>query len=260
MIIIEKHQSVKITAAVFDFDGTLSTLRCGWESVMAPLMEEYISGGEADDGIKAEVRDYIDRSTGVQTILQMKWLAEKVAEYGRSENAPSDPWEYKAEYNRRLMLEVEKRRSEAENGGRELYIIAGSERFLQELRARGIPLFAASGTDECDVRREAEALGLDGYFEEIAGAKPHSEDCSKQAALRRLMEQNGGGGILVVGDGPVEIRLGRQFGALALGVASDEVRLRGYNKAKVRRLTAAGAHALVDCFEELDGIMNWMEG
>lgn len=258
MIILEKHDKKRITTAVFDFDGTLSTLRCGWEEVMGPLMVEYISGGEPDDTVTEMVREYIDRSTGIQTIAQMKWLAEKTAEYGRSKNAPSDPWEYKAEYNRRLMQNVEKRRDDAENGNRESYLVAGSEQFLQALRARGIRLLAASGTDECDVRREAAALGIDRYFDEIAGAKPYSEDCSKQATLRRLLSM-GEGGIIVIGDGPVEIRLGRQSGALTLGVASDERRLRGYSEAKVKRLEGAGAHALTDCFEKTDELLRWME-
>lgn len=34
-----------VRAVLFDFDGTISTLRCGWESVMKPLMLEMISGG-----------------------------------------------------------------------------------------------------------------------------------------------------------------------------------------------------------------------
>ena len=39
-----KHEKTTIKAAVFDFDGTISTLRCGWEEVMEPLMLECISG------------------------------------------------------------------------------------------------------------------------------------------------------------------------------------------------------------------------
>ena len=36
----------KVKAAIFDFDGTFSTLRCGWEKVMRKLMLELISGGK----------------------------------------------------------------------------------------------------------------------------------------------------------------------------------------------------------------------
>ena len=69
----------QIKAALFDFDGTISTLRYGWESVMEPLMLEMITGGgPADDELVSEVRDYIDQSTGIQTYYQMLWLAETV--------------------------------------------------------------------------------------------------------------------------------------------------------------------------------------
>lgn len=41
----------QIKAAILDFDGTLSTLRHGWEDVMEPLMVEMICGPDhKDDG------------------------------------------------------------------------------------------------------------------------------------------------------------------------------------------------------------------
>ena len=61
-----------VRAVLFDFDGTISTLRCGWESVMKPLMLEMISGGAWDDALEREVDDYINESAGIQTIHQMK--------------------------------------------------------------------------------------------------------------------------------------------------------------------------------------------
>jgi phosphoglycolate phosphatase-like HAD superfamily hydrolase len=259
MILLEKHTPRDIRVAVFDFDGTLSTLRCGWETVMGPMMEEALSDGTPTEEVRQTVREFIDRSTGIQTILQMKWLAEEVVRRG---GPARDPWDYKAEYNRRLMETVAGRRAQALAGGRENFLIAGGEDFLRALKARGVTLLAASGTDEADVQLEAAALGLDGYFDEIAGAKPMSEGCSKEATLERLIAAGGAQGaegVLVVGDGPVEIRLGRKYGALTLGVASDEEARRGLNPAKVKRLTDAGAHALTDSFADLPALLNWMD-
>ena len=56
----------------------------------------------------------------------------------------------------------------------------------------------------------------------------------------------------------MEIKLGREFGTLTLGVASDEKNRRGFNPRKVERLTDAGAHAIVDCFEDIATISEWM--
>ena len=75
----------KIRAAIFDFDGTFSTLRCGWEQVMRPLMLEVLSGGSADAApaeLQREVDEYIDASTGIQTVYQMRWLAQRAQQAG----------------------------------------------------------------------------------------------------------------------------------------------------------------------------------
>ena len=42
-----------IKAMLFDFDGTISTLRCGWEEVMLPVFMEFLDDGKCD---KTELR------------------------------------------------------------------------------------------------------------------------------------------------------------------------------------------------------------
>ena len=83
--------------AVLDFDGTLSVIREGWERVMVPLMVEMIVGteGDADGAVRRLVERYVDESTGVQTILQMEWLAKTVAERRGVAQALS-PQEYRS--------------------------------------------------------------------------------------------------------------------------------------------------------------------
>ena len=262
MITLKEKPIVKrVGAAVLDFDGTLSTLRCGWEEVMAPMMVEFISGANADaetlNKIKKEVMRYIDESTGIQTIAQMKWLHETVQSYSLNKNAPNDIWDYKAEYNKRLMENVMRRRNDVQSGKtpRERYLVGGAEDFLKMLKAHGVEIYAASGTDTVDVRAEASILGLDGYFTAIEGAEPHSENCSKEAVITSLLKRNEGkSGIFVCGDGKVEIRLGAEAGALALGIASNEETGEGINEAKFERLRAAGAHAIIGDFLDIKEI------
>lgn len=263
----EKPNVKKVGAAVLDFDGTLSTLRCGWEEVMNPMMVEFISGGNADaetlKKIESEVTRYIDESTGIQTIAQMKWLKETVQCYGLNKNAPTDIWDYKAEYNRRLMENVMKRRNDVESGKtpREKYLVNGAEAFLKMLKAHGVEIYAASGTDTADVRAEAKILGLDGYFTAIEGAQPHSENCSKEAVIASLLKRNEGiCGMFVCGDGKVEIKLGQEAGALALGIASNEETGIGLNEAKFERLKSAGAHAIIGDFLDIKEIEGWIFG
>ena len=252
-----------VRAVLFDFDGTLSTLRFGWESVMRPLMLEMISGGGSwDAALEREVDAYIDESTGIQTILQMQWLAEAVKRNGRNPGASDDPWWYKAEYNRRLMAQVNERLRALTSGevSRDMYLMEGGETFLQALKEKGVKLYVASGTDDPDVRNEAAALGLARYFDLIAGSPPGSVGCSKEQVIARLMRDEGlsGGDFAVIGDGKVEIRLGREAGARTIGLAGDEAARRGVNPVKRERLIRAGADAIAGDFTEQEALMRFL--
>jgi len=240
-----------MSTILFDFDGTISTLRYGWEQVMEPLMVELL--GEGSEEI---VRAYIDESTGIQTILQMEWLAAEVkARHGHAK----DPWDYKAEYNKRLMESVTKRRESIASGAakREDYLIAGSEKLLQALHERGITLLVASGTDDPDVKAEVEVLGLSRYFTAVSGAPLDNKNCPKEAAIRSLL-QSGTDKLAVVGDGKVEIMVGREFGARTLGLASNEETRMGINPIKQKRLEAAGADLILGDFLDIDRVMTFL--
>lgn len=244
----------RIKSAVFDFDGTLSKLRAGWESVMEPMMCELIPGEK--DEVNALVKNYIDQSTGIQTILQMRWLAATIESRGKK---PLDPWKYKAEYLRRLMVDVEKRKQKIARGeeNADKYKVFGCEKFLNALKQKGIKMYAASGTDEKDVKIEAELLGLGKYFDEIKGAVDGSDCCSKEAVLQKLVKS--GEGLMVVGDGKVEIALGKEQGALTIGVASNDViglNDHVYNMQKYERLKNAGADIMVADFAECEKILD----
>lgn len=254
--------SMPVRAVLFDFDGTISTLRCGWEAVMKPLMLEMISGGRWDEALEREVDEYINESTGIQTIHQMKWLAETVKARGMNPGASEDPWWYKGEYNRRLMENVSRRVQAVKDGElpREHFMICGSEAFLDALKKHGVRLYVASGTDHPDVINEVAALGLSDYFTFIAGAPVAAESCSKEKVIADLMQTEGlsGADFAVIGDGKVEIRLGAEAGARTIGLASDEEKLCGVNPIKRERLVKAGADVICGDFTELDALMTFL--
>ena len=261
MEVIRLTPATPVRAVLLDFDGTISTLRYGWEEVMEPLMLELIAGESAiDDELRCLVKEYIDESTGIQTIFQMKWLVETVKRYGRNSKPQDDPWVYKAEYNRRLMERVEHRKMELLTGEKspEDFMVAGSVPFLEALHTRGVALYVASGTDDCDVKKEVAALGLTSYFETVAGAPEGVENCSKEMVMRKLISKQSGSELCVVGDGKVEIALGRESGARTLGIASDEAVGHGISSQKHRRLSKAGADAIVGDFLELEQILRFM--
>lgn len=254
-------ENVDIKVILFDFDGTISTLRQGWEQIMEPLMIEMISGPrQTHSELEQEVKDYINESTGIQTIYQMQWLAEKVEEYGWNPEVLG-PWDYKEEYNKRLLKMVNYRIKKLEDGesSPEEFMIKGSYQFLQKLQSENYKLYLASGTDHPDVVHETEILGVKDFFEEIAGAPVKRADSSKAKVISHLLDEKGltGSQLLIIGDGKVEISMGIDRDAVTLGAAVDEIKREGLNSWKRKRLIKAGAHAITGDFKNYGEIIRW---
>jgi rfaE bifunctional protein kinase chain/domain len=261
--IVESLHGGMISCAIFDHDGTISTLRQGWETIMEPVMIKSILGksyATADSSIFQRVRGrvhaFIEQSTGIQTLVQMDALVEMVTEFGFvPEMERLDAIGYKQVYNNALMAMVSDRIARLKRGELESpdFIIKGAVDFLKALSKAGVELYLASGTDQEDVVREAASLGYGSLFgDRIRGATCGSRTCSKEEVIESILrqpsypEQN----LLVVGDGPVEIRQARRHMGVALGVASHEERRFGLNEAKRRRLIRAGAHLIVPDFSQ----------
>ena len=245
----------KVKAVVCDFDGTFSTLRCGWEGVMRTMMLRYMPGDPE------WIDDFIGETTGIQTILQMKGFVAELKKRG-IRRPSDDPWFYKREYNDMLMESVARKRQEVIDGKvpRSAYLVPGAIHFLDSLSSRGVKVFFASGTDQADVKIEAAALGLDKYAEAIDGALPRSEKCAKEAALRRLVKKSGvkPGELAVIGDGKVEIMLGRALKARTIGLATNETDFSAVNREKLRRLRKAGAGFVAGDFRDLRPMLEYL--
>ena len=239
--------------ALFDFDGTLSVMREGWEGVMLPVMLESICGDrKVLPEVEDEVRDYIDSSTGILTIQQMEWLSTAVKRYGYVRE-PLSASQYKAIYLDRLMVRVRERIHMVQNGqiNPEKMILAGGKQFVEDLWNQGVTLYLASGTDHQNMVSEATVLHLAQYFNErVYGALDQNAENGKERVIQRILDENNlaGNELLVVGDGPVEIREAKLRGAITLGVASNEIARSGWNPQKIQRLTNAGVDLMVPDF------------
>jgi len=262
--IINDVERGRIKHALFDFDGTVSLLREGWQNIMAPVMIEMICGGtEPAKGIVDEVRRVIDETTGIQTIFQMQVLEKMVRKYGLvPEDKILDPYGYKDIYNDRLMVPVNERIRKLRTG--ELTIeqvtLRGALDFVRMLRERGVTLYVFSGTDREDVRNEASVVGAAPYFNEIWGAVRSVEEYSKDKVLKEIIATHDlhGSQVMVVGDGPVEIRNGKENGCITVGVASDEVAGHGWDERKRERLIKAGSDIMIPDFGEGGKLLQYL--
>jgi phosphoglycolate phosphatase-like HAD superfamily hydrolase len=243
----------KVRHALFDFDGTVSVIRRGWEKIMTPMMVDMICDEHPPTReIEAEVAEYVDHSTGILTIKQMQWLERAVHRHGLA-RTPKTAREYKQIYNERLLRPVRQRlgQMDGSQAARDDLMIAGARFFLQGLYDLGVTLYLASGTDHIYVLEEAAALGVVALFGgRIYGARDDTEAYTKERIVQRIMDEHSlhSEELIVVGDGPVEIRHAKTRGAVALGVASDEEHRRGLNPRKRRRLLCAGADLIVPDF------------
>jgi len=258
-------QRGRFRCALFDFDGTISLLREGWQGIMAPMMVEMICGDHPPTPeIEEEVRRYVAESTGIQTIFQMEHLVEMVRQHGLvPPDKILDAWGYKEIYNERLMRPVKERLARLASGqlSVEQVTLRGSIEFVKALYERGLTLYVFSGTDAEDVKNEVTAVGVAAYFAGgIFGALRPVEAYSKDKIIKEILRQYGLSGpeILVVGDGPVEILNAKENNAIALGVASDEVRGHGLNPSKRERLIRAGADILIPDFGELQPLLAYL--
>lgn len=249
---------------LFDFDGTLSLVREGWVNVMVPMMVEYLSATgttESAEELSGICSEFVMELTGKQTIYQMIRLAEEVRQRGGS---PLDPQAYKDDYHNRLMEQITSRRERLRSGEaspREM-VVPGSFELLDELRARDVRMYLASGTDEQYVKEEVELLQLGDYFgQHVYGAQDDYRSFSKAQVIQRILQENGvaGASLLGFGDGYVEIQNVRDVGGTAIAVASDETARSGKpDEWKRERLIGAGAHAVVPDYQNAQPLVQWL--
>lgn len=259
-IIRPDHPRGDFSAAIFDFDGTLSLLRRNWTEVMVPMMVRILQEtgtSETADELHALVDDFVARLTGRQTIYQMMRLAEEVRRRG---GVALEPLEYKRHYHDLLWQQVGGRVEAARSGAvpRDEFTVPGSRELLQALAERNLSLYLASGTDLAYVRDEVAVLGLDHFFSpRIYGALDDYKRFSKAMVIERIIQDTGvqGRNLIGFGDGFVEIEEIKKVGGLAVGVASDEVHRCGINAWKRQRLIEAGADLIIADYRELDDLL-----
>ena len=258
----------RLRHALFDFDGTLSLLRAGWQEVMTDQFVEVLrrtGTAESEESLECVCLEFITRLTGKQTIYQMLQLEEEACKRGGPAQAAT---EYKHEYLRRLNGQIN-HRLEALRSHREppeMHLVRGTRRLLEGLVAGGVTCYLASGTDHELVLEEADLLGLTHFFRDgtgpprIAGARDDYRSFSKKKVIDRILSEGSlqGPELVAFGDGYVEIENTRLAGGGTVGVASLETGERGWDMWKKARLRQVGAQILTPDWEEADLLLAYL--
>ncbi len=236
---------------------------------MEEMMVRAILGDQYDSieshvyqSVAEHVREYIDKSTGIQTILQMAALVEMVRDFGFiPESEILGKFQYKALFYQQLSTIVDQRIDTLtqKNFNASDYTLKGAVDFLAKLSERGLTLYLASGSDLELTRRDAEILGYAHYFNGgIYGSVDDIKKFSKKLLIEKILKENNlsGSNLAVFGDGPVEIRECRKQGGLAIGIASDEARRYGLDLNKRRHLIRAGSDIVIPDFSQHQELIN----
>ena len=259
-----KGQTGNIRHVVFDFDGTISLIRNGWQNVMVPMMVEFLQTEtdttETRDELESIVVEFVDRLTGKQTIYQMIQLSEEIKKRG---GKPKEPLAYKDAYNQRLLPIVKQRIADLASGtlAAESLRVPMALEFLQSLHKAGMKCYLASGTDVEFVKNEAELLGVAAYFNGgIFGALREYKKFSKAMVIQKILTdfKLSGSELLIIGDGYVEIENAKAVGAIAVGVASVEDNIYNMNADKRERLVRVGADIIIPDFREGEQLLEYL--
>ncbi len=263
MEIINYPKTINPKHAIFDFDGTISLIREGWQSIMYEyFVEELLQcpNAPSKEEIEKIVFDFVDFLTGKQTIFQCIRLSEEISKFG---GISKSPLEYKAEYLRRLEVHIKGRKKNLKRGIKpSSFLVPGSVELLEKLTQSGISCYLTSGTDEIDVIQEASLLGISHYFKSIHGAVDEdSTFCSKEQVLNDLINNNSlnGSDLILFGDGFVEIELGKSIDSYTIALATNEEKKdTSINEWKRNRLLKAGADCIIPDFKNVERIFNFI--
>ena len=248
--------------AVFDFDGTLSLIREGWQEVMASAMLAELlktPDHEPEPELRHFLADLVTQTTGQTTSYQMTCLAAEVRKRG---DPPQDPLVYKQRYLARLGERIGQRVA-ALKAGRATpddMMVPGSREILEDLRMRGVRSYLVSGTYEPYLLDETKVLDVAAYFDGIYGAQDDPNRFSKRQFLERFIAERRlrGHEWVSIGDGITEIKEAKRMGGIAVGVASNEVERIGMNERKRNLLIEAGADIIVPDFREHEELVAYL--
>lgn len=248
--------------AIFDFDGTISLIREGWQQIMIPMMVKILMqtpNHESEQDIEQVVRTYVANTTGKQTIYQMIRLAEEIEKRGGS---PEEPLVYKNLYHDLLMERIINRLQGLREGRITPVemVVPGALEAVKQIHNAGIACFLASGTDEKYVLDEAALLGLPPYFAGIYGAQDDYRNFSKRMVIQRIIRENHlqGPELIAFGDGYVEIEDTKIAGGIAIGLATDEANRSGIDTWKRDRLIASGADIIMPDFTHFSDLWQYL--
>ncbi len=198
----------KISAVVFDFDGTLvDSLKVKYEARFELFADE-------SEEVRAVAAEVIPQIRGKLRAEIIRAILER-----------THPDLEKEAFERKV-LDYAKRYDElVEDRIVSQGLFPGTREMLDSLRGR-LPLYVNSGTPDYALRKLLERLDIAPHFKGVYGIDPsRTEGASvvKRENMQKIVEQEGGEGnvLLVVGDGTEDFDCAQAHGARFIGILTE---------------------------------------
>ena len=258
--IINKPQITSLKCIVLDYDGTLTTLRKGWDVILTDYTlskanPENLYHPEIESKIKA-FTDHAGGTTPKQLMSRLVALIEDLGMVDKSDIESVDFYarEYAAHFTEKINARL---KDFSEN--REEFLIRNVREMLDFIKNKKTVNYVVTGSCEIAVSSELKQLEMFGLFEKVYGASLEMEGNLKLDAMNEILEKHrlDTSEVLVVGDGSTEMRAAKELGLPALGIASNE-HTGGLCDIKREMLAETGAHAIVSDYSNFEEVWDWL--
>ena len=258
--VINKPQVSSIRCVVLDYDGTLTTLRKGWDVILTEYANSKINPyNRPCEGLDKVILHLTDHAGGT-TPKQL--MARLVKIMRQKQLVPPDEIQsieyYAKEYADHFQKMINKR-VESFSSASESYVIESVRPMLNFISEKETINYIVTGSCEMAVTDELQKLEMFDYFSGVYGATIEMEGNLKMNAIREIMYKHSikPCEILIIGDGSTEIRAANELELPAIGIASDE-HDGGLCEKKRKLLKGLGAHAIIADYSGFQNVWNWL--
>lgn len=258
--VLNKPAVSSIRCVVLDYDGTLTTLRKGWDVILTDYANRRINPyNKPCEGLDEAILHLTDHAGGTTPKQLMSRLVNLMKQMKlQPENEIQSIEYYAKEYADHFQEKIDERVKNFSTTS-ESYVIESVRPMLDFLSTRKTINYVVTGSCENAVKDELHKLQMINYFEDVYGATLEMEGNLKLNAMNEIMARHSVKPceILIIGDGSTEIRAASELQLPAIGIASNE-HDGGLCEKKRDLLKGLGANAIIADYSGFQNVWDWL--
>lgn len=258
--ILSKPKVSEIKCVVLDYDGTLTTLRKGWDLILTDYARGKINpNGLPCDALDDEIRHLCAHAGGTtpkQLVSRLIAIMDKMNLIDKSEIKSLEFYakDYADHFQEKIDERVKHFAKESES-----YVITAVRPMLDFISSQKTLNYIVTGSCETAVKDELQKLEMLHHFEKVYGASLEMDGNLKLDAMNEIIARHrlSPCEVLIIGDGSTETRAATELKLPVIGIASDE-HTGGLCSKKRDMLAELGAHAIISDYSGFANVWNWL--